>query len=455
MRKKGSLTVEAAFTFPIFFFAVLALSYLFFYQRIEYTIQREMYIAAQEISVYGRLIKPIKKKIDAKVYDIQKELTGSVSGKNTVQNLLLEIDDGIMGHFPGAEKLNLENMIFGATDKVLVGLWVKRYIPESVCKYVVDGMNGFDFDGSVLMDSEDCIEIRCKYKMKLPFSLFGELGISVSQNLRYRYFTGVEKTLLLELAEEIRSTPVPTEAVPPTEGAELTVSPTPEEEEPVVHTPTPGEEEPGTVAPTPEEKEPATQTPTPGGEEPGTVAPTPEEKDPETQTPTPGEEELGTVAPTPGEKEPETQTPTPGGEETGTVAPTPEESVTGTPTPTPEEKETRIVLITETGRVYHYTYGCPSLKVKPEKISFADVSLRRNEGGGKYYPCEHCIKKKSELTDCFITSDGDRYHSRSNCPGLKRTILEVEIENVGKRHECKRCRAYKDAWENNGGIPLR
>ena len=383
MRKKGSLTVEAAFTFPIFFFAVLALCYLFFYQRIEYTIQREMYIAAQEISVYGRLIKPIKKKIDAKVFDIQKELTGSVSGKNTVQNLLLEIDDGIMGHFPGAEKLNLENMIFGATDKVLVGLWVKRYIPESVCKYVVDGMNGFDFDGSVLMDSEDCIEIRCKYKMKLPFSLFGELGISVSQNLRYRYFTGVEKTLLLELAEEIRSTPVPTEAVTPTEGAELTVSPTPEEEEPVVHTPTPSEEEPGTVAPTPEE------------------------------------------------------------------------SVTGTPTPTPEEKETRIVLITETGRVYHYTYGCPSLKVKPEKISFADVSLRRNEGGGKYYPCEHCIKKKSELTDCFITSDGDRYHSRSNCPGLKRTILEVEIENVGKRHECKRCRAYKDAWENNGGIPLR
>ena len=411
MRKKGSLTVEAAFTFPIFFFAVLALCYLFFYQRIEYTIQREMYIAAQEISVYGRLIKPIKKKIDAKVYDIQKELTGSVSGKNTVQNLLLEIDDGIMGHFPGAEKLNLENMIFGATDKVLVGLWVKRYIPENVCKYVVDGMNGFDFDGSVLMDSEDCIEIRCKYKMKLPFSLFGELGISVSQNLRYRYFTGVEKTLLLELAEEIRSTPVPTEAVTPTEGAELTVSPTPEEEEPVVQTPTPGGEEPGTVSPTPEEKEPATQTPTPGGEEPGTVAPTPEEKEPATQTPTPGEEEPGTVVPTP------------------------EGSVTGTPTPTPEEKETRIVLITETGRVYHYTYGCPSLKVKPEKISFADVSLRRNEGGGKYYPCEHCIKKKSELTDCFITSDGDRYHSRSNCPGLKRTILEVEIENVGKRHE--------------------
>ena len=88
MRKKGSLTVEAAFTFPIFFFAVLALCYLFFYQRIEYTIQREMYIAAQEISVYGRLIKPIKKKIDAKVYDIQKELTGSVSGKNTVQNVV-------------------------------------------------------------------------------------------------------------------------------------------------------------------------------------------------------------------------------------------------------------------------------------------------------------------------------------------------------------------------------
>lgn len=395
MRKRGSLTVEAAFCFPLFFFAILALSYLFFYLRIEYQLQRDMYTAAQEISVYGDIIKPLRQKIQTKSDDIQQELMGKSNGRNTVQNLLTEISDGIVKYIPGTEQMNLQSLVFGTADKAIVGFWVRQYIQENIYGYIVDGEKGLDFSGSVLMDSGDCIQIVCSYKLKLPFGLFGDLGISVRQELKYRYFTGIKKNLLIEVVDELEVTPTPGE--------------------------TPISEE----------------TPIPEGTPTPVVTPTPKVTHIPEESPVPSEPYLTGTAPT---------------------GINPDDNVQNDEEKDDEKQEDdndhSVVLITETGRVYHYTYLCPNLKVKPESVLFNEVADKRNDGGGKYYPCEHCIRNKVEMTICYITSDGDRYHIRLDCPGLKRTISEVLLDDVGKRHECKRCKAYRDEWIRNGRRPL-
>ena len=108
-----------------------------------------------------------------------------------------------------------------------------------------------------------------------------------------------------------------------------------------------------------------------------------------------------------------------------------------------EEEEEEYVLITETGKCYHYDYSCPALNIRPTAVAFKDVGAKRNDNGAKYYPCEFCALNKGEAVTCYITPEGDRYHFDGTCQGLKRTISKVKISEVGKRRECKRCQAYK------------
>ena len=109
----------------------------------------------------------------------------------------------------------------------------------------------------------------------------------------------------------------------------------------------------------------------------------------------------------------------------------------------PKEEEVEQVLITETGKCYHFSYSCPALNVRPTAIAFSDVGDKRNEGGGKYKPCEICVGKREDAVTCYITPDGDRYHFDPTCHGLKRTISSVPITEVGKRRACKRCLSMK------------
>ncbi len=104
-----------------------------------------------------------------------------------------------------------------------------------------------------------------------------------------------------------------------------------------------------------------------------------------------------------------------------------------------DQEEDRIVYITEEKVVYHLSMNCPSLNLSISSCAFEDVSRKRNKAGGKYYPCERCAKgKKPEIV--YISKDGDRYHYRRNCSGLKRTITEISLKEASKtRRACKRC----------------
>ncbi|MBQ6967786.1 MAG: hypothetical protein IJP84_07775 [Lachnospiraceae bacterium] len=98
--------------------------------------------------------------------------------------------------------------------------------------------------------------------------------------------------------------------------------------------------------------------------------------------------------------------------------------------------EEEMVYVTETGTVYHRDRSCSHLNIHISTTTADAVKGKRNSSGGKYYPCEYCGKESGTL---YITEDGDRYHSKISCPGLKRTIHCVKISEVGGRGPCSRC----------------
>lgn len=109
-----------------------------------------------------------------------------------------------------------------------------------------------------------------------------------------------------------------------------------------------------------------------------------------------------------------------------------------------EEKndDNQIVYITENGTVYHYKKTCTHLKLSIKGVKPEQLPLLRNDNGGKYKPCERCVKEESsEGRDwVYITTEGNRFHTTLECSGLKRTIFSVFLSEVRARGACKRCR---------------
>lgn len=101
-------------------------------------------------------------------------------------------------------------------------------------------------------------------------------------------------------------------------------------------------------------------------------------------------------------------------------------------------EEDPMVFITETGTVYHLDRNCVYLNPSIEIIDADSVESRRNQDGGKYYPCEKCGTKIGGR-EIYITSQGNRYHTQLNCSGLKRTIYTVPLSQTGGRGRCSKC----------------
>lgn len=98
------------------------------------------------------------------------------------------------------------------------------------------------------------------------------------------------------------------------------------------------------------------------------------------------------------------------------------------------------VYVAENAEVYHLDRECSHLRLSIREVDFDELNNYRNSGGGKYKPCELC--GKYEIGDkVYITTDGDRYHTKHTCSGLKRTvstITESEAQGRGLRL-CSRC----------------
>lgn len=96
-----------------------------------------------------------------------------------------------------------------------------------------------------------------------------------------------------------------------------------------------------------------------------------------------------------------------------------------------------MVYITETGIVYHLNRDCTYLNPAVEAVAAGEVGDRRNDSGAKYAPCGLCGSFTEK--EAYLTRYGSSYHSRLNCPGLKRTIYTVPLSQVGGRGRCSKC----------------
>lgn len=95
------------------------------------------------------------------------------------------------------------------------------------------------------------------------------------------------------------------------------------------------------------------------------------------------------------------------------------------------------VYITETGLVYHRDYQCTHLDLSIRMVASSELDSLRNESGGKYYPCGHCMRNVGG--GVYITDTGNRYHSSLSCSGLKRTVYAVPLSEVIGKGACSRC----------------
>ena len=104
-----------------------------------------------------------------------------------------------------------------------------------------------------------------------------------------------------------------------------------------------------------------------------------------------------------------------------------------------ELNQEQIVYITEDSEVYHTTTACTHLRLSVRGVEYDSVDECRNNGGGKYTPCEICAS--GERPDMvFITSEGDRYHYSSECYTLTRSYSAVPLSEVEDSHRpCSRC----------------
>lgn len=99
--------------------------------------------------------------------------------------------------------------------------------------------------------------------------------------------------------------------------------------------------------------------------------------------------------------------------------------------------EDPMVFITETGTVYHLHRDCTYLNPAVEAVSAGAVKNRRNDSGARYSACGLCGSFPE--AEVYLTRYGSSYHSRLNCPGLKRTIYTVPLSQVGGRGRCSKC----------------
>lgn len=105
-----------------------------------------------------------------------------------------------------------------------------------------------------------------------------------------------------------------------------------------------------------------------------------------------------------------------------------------------DENEDPVVYVTSNGRVYHYDIGCSYISVKSYKVSYRDISYRRNKSGGKYKACEVCCRNYESFGSyVYITDYGDRFHIRSNCTRISHEIMAIRLSEASHMRACSKC----------------
>lgn len=95
------------------------------------------------------------------------------------------------------------------------------------------------------------------------------------------------------------------------------------------------------------------------------------------------------------------------------------------------------VYVTEDSEVYHINRECTHLRLSVRPVEITAVPK-------EYRPCEKCMGGKKgdfavEDSIYYVCTEGEKYHSRRDCPGLKRTVYCIAKEKAEGYRECSRC----------------
>lgn len=104
---------------------------------------------------------------------------------------------------------------------------------------------------------------------------------------------------------------------------------------------------------------------------------------------------------------------------------------------TEDAENNDVVYVAENGIVYHEAADCTHLQLSVRMVSLMVAYQSRNIDGEKYVPCERCGSDMEAVV--YITDEGDRIHSKEDCPGLKRTVHTMPKKEATNYRPCGRC----------------
>lgn len=102
-----------------------------------------------------------------------------------------------------------------------------------------------------------------------------------------------------------------------------------------------------------------------------------------------------------------------------------------------------LVYVAENGEVYHEQRDCTHLTLSVKGTSMEEALTSKNLYGSRYIACDKCVIGAIG-EEVYITDEGDCYHFDRYCPGLKRTVFEMERKHAEKYRPCSRCVSEKD-----------
>ena len=94
--------------------------------------------------------------------------------------------------------------------------------------------------------------------------------------------------------------------------------------------------------------------------------------------------------------------------------------------------------VTENGEVCHRDRNCTHLRLTVREAAAGSIAEERNQWGSRYAACEKCADGQQPDV-CYITPEGNCFHYRADCPGLKRTVYALTPEEAADYPLCSRC----------------
>ncbi len=94
------------------------------------------------------------------------------------------------------------------------------------------------------------------------------------------------------------------------------------------------------------------------------------------------------------------------------------------------------VYVTNYGTVYHEDRMCTHI--------YLSVHMADKAEAMQYPPCEYCGHENESSSTYYIAKNGECYHTKYNCSGLKRTVRRTEIDDAqgAGLAPCSRCSAH-------------